>query len=218
MTISLPASKMPLDADDSTTRPHGLLMAAPLALVVTAGLFQLMAALIDRPAALASLPQPIVEVELAKPRDETNPKIRPQQPPPPPPQAAQPPVSRVVAEPGGTPLAWSAEPELPAIDQAFKLATLQQPDQQASPIVRIEPKYPIKAAQDGINGWVRLSFNLTANGEVTDVRVLAAEPGRVFDQEAVRALKKWKYQPKLENGQPVAQSGLTVQLDFKLEQ
>lgn len=218
MTTSLPVSKMPIDSDFSNLRPHGILLAAPLALVVTAGLFQLMAALIDRPAAALSLPEPVLAVELAKPRAETTAKIRPQQPPPPPPQTRQPPASRLVAEPGGVPLTWSADPRMPAIDHEFKLASLQQPDQQASPIVRIEPKYPVKAAQDGINGWVRLSFNLTANGEVTDVHVLAAEPGRVFEQEAVRALKKWKYQPKLENGQPVAQSGLTVQLDFRLEQ
>jgi protein TonB len=91
-------------------------------------------------------------------------------------------------------------------------------DKAATPLVRIEPKYPPAAARDGINGWVQLRFNIAADGRVTDVRVLAAEPRRVFEQEAIRALKNWKYQPKLENGRAVAQSDLEVQLDFRLDQ
>jgi protein TonB len=31
-------------------------------------------------------------------------------------------------------------------------------------------------------------------------------------------LGKWKYKPKIEDGKPMKQFGLTVQLDFKLDQ
>lgn len=91
-------------------------------------------------------------------------------------------------------------------------------DNDARPMVRVAPKYPIVAARDGKEGWVQLSFSITETGGVSDVQVLASEPKRMFDKEAIRALKKWKYKAKLVSGQPVKQENLTIQLEFKLDQ
>ena len=87
----------------------------------------------------------------------------------------------------------------------------------ATPLVRIEPQYPRKAAMQGIQGWVQLSFDITTMGTVENVKVIDAKPKRVFNQAAKRALLKWKYKPKIEGDQPVPQLGERVQLDFKLE-
>lgn len=86
-----------------------------------------------------------------------------------------------------------------------------------TPIVRIEPQYPRKAAMQGIQGWVRLSFDITELGTVSNVKVIDAQPRRIFDMAAKRALLKWKYRPKMEDGKPVPQPGEKVQLEFKLE-
>ena len=86
-----------------------------------------------------------------------------------------------------------------------------------TPIVRIEPQYPRKAAMQGIQGWVILSFDITAMGTVDNVQVLDSSPKRIFDMEAKRALLKWKYKPRIEDGKPIPQPGEKVQLDFKLE-
>ena len=86
------------------------------------------------------------------------------------------------------------------------------------PIVRIEPKSPAQAARDGKEGWVKLSFTINEVGGVEDVDVIDADPKRVFDREAKRALRKWKYKPKVEDGKPMKQPGMKVQLDFKLDQ
>ena len=86
-----------------------------------------------------------------------------------------------------------------------------------TPIIRIEPQYPRRASMQGLEGWVLLSFDITELGTVTNVRVLDSKPQRVFDGAARRALLKWKYRPKLEDGQPVGQTGQKVQLDFNLE-
>ena len=80
------------------------------------------------------------------------------------------------------------------------------------------PKYPTQAARDGKEGWVQLSFTIDELGGVTDVEVIDAEPKRIFDREAKRALRKWKYRPKIIDGKPQKQPGLQVQLDFKLNQ
>jgi len=87
----------------------------------------------------------------------------------------------------------------------------------ATPIVRITPKYPTTAARDGIEGWVQLSFSISPTGEVIDPVVINAEPKRTFDREAIRAIKRWKYRPKVIEGVAQLQTGQTVQLDFKLD-
>ena len=92
-----------------------------------------------------------------------------------------------------------------------------QRDGEATPIVRIEPRYPIQAARDGKEGWVKLSFTINEVGGVEDVEVIEAQPKRIFDREAKRALRKWKYKPKIVEGKPVKQFSMKVQLDFKLE-
>ncbi|MDG1121227.1 MAG: energy transducer TonB, partial [Glaciecola sp.] len=75
----------------------------------------------------------------------------------------------------------------------------------------------VQAARDGKEGWVRLSFTINEVGGVDDVTVTEAEPKRVFDREAKRALRKWKYKPKIVDGKPEKQFGMKVQLDFKLD-
>ena len=94
---------------------------------------------------------------------------------------------------------------------------LTRPTGDASPIVRINPKYPTSAARDGIEGWVQLSFNISPTGEVIDATIVNSEPKRIFDREALRAIKRWKYRPKVIEGVAQLQTGQTVQLDFKLD-
>ncbi|KDC51270.1 energy transducer TonB [Pseudoalteromonas sp. S3431] len=95
--------------------------------------------------------------------------------------------------------------------------TINRPTGDATPIVRINPKYPTTAARDGIEGWVQLSFSISPTGEVIDPVVINAEPKRTFNREAIRAIKRWKYRPKVIEGVAQLQTGQTVQLDFKLD-
>lgn len=87
----------------------------------------------------------------------------------------------------------------------------------ASAIVRIDPKYPPQAARDGIEGWVMLNYTIDPTGSVQDINVIDAEPKRIFDREARRALAKWKYKPTIINGMGVNNRGNTIMLEFKLD-
>ncbi len=90
-------------------------------------------------------------------------------------------------------------------------------DQDIVPIVRVNPQYPPRAADRGIEGWVQVSFTISAAGTVKDPVVVAAEPGTVFNWAALRAIRKWKYSPKIEDGVAVERHDVRVKLHFGLE-
>lgn len=90
-------------------------------------------------------------------------------------------------------------------------------NQQAMPVVRIEPNYPRQAAMKGQEGWVLLQFDITEAGTVDNIEIKESRPTRVFDSEARRALLKWKYKPKVIDGKPTQQKNQSVKLEFKLE-
>ena len=86
------------------------------------------------------------------------------------------------------------------------------------PIVRVNPQYPVRAAERGIQGWVEVQFTISAAGTVKDAVVLNAKPGTIFNRSALRAIRKWKYNPKIEDGEAVERPGVKVRLTFKLNE
>jgi len=90
-------------------------------------------------------------------------------------------------------------------------------DRDIVPLVRVEPQYPMRAKQRGIEGWVELMFTITETGRVTAVVVTASYPGTIFDGAAIKAVSRWKYNPKVENGVAVERSGVRQRLKFELD-
>jgi protein TonB len=68
-------------------------------------------------------------------------------------------------------------------------------------IHRVEPEYPGVAVRGKVSGAVILEATVNESGAVTDVTVLRSI--RVLDQAAIKAVKQWRYQPLVLNGQPV---------------
>lgn len=83
------------------------------------------------------------------------------------------------------------------------------------PLVRIPPKYPMRAAMGRIEGWVKVKFTITETGTVKDATVAESKPPRVFDRAALRAIVKWKFKPKMVDGKAVPQQALQL-LEFRL--
>ena len=77
------------------------------------------------------------------------------------------------------------------------------------------PVYPLAAARNRQEGWVEVEFTVTPDGGVQNAHVTSSQPGRIFDREAIAAVQRAKFQPKLENGQAVA-STLRRRIEFKL--
>ncbi len=90
-------------------------------------------------------------------------------------------------------------------------------DADVIPLVRIEPTYPSRALSRGIEGWVLLEFSITPLGTVEDIIVVDSEPPNLFNSAAQRAVRRWKYKPRVEDGTAVRRTGVQVVLTFKIE-
>jgi len=91
-------------------------------------------------------------------------------------------------------------------------------DRDVIPLVRVNPDYPQRALTRGLEGWVQVQFTITPAGTVKDAIVVSAEPQDVFDDAALKAIARWRYNPKVENGAPVERVGVQTRIVFQLEQ
>ena len=85
------------------------------------------------------------------------------------------------------------------------------------PIVKVALVYPRRAQQRGIEGYVLLEFVVTTSGAVRDPVVVEAKPPGVFDRAAIQAALKFKYRPKVANGERMEVSGVRNLIKFELE-
>ncbi len=111
----------------------------------------------------------------------------------------------------------SAPPtQVASASPAASVATQTSPQNQDFALTRrVNAQYPKDALRSRTEGWVELSFTVSASGDVEGVEVVNANPRRVFDREAVRALGQWKFTPRIENGKPVAAKA-RQRLEFNL--
>ena len=86
-------------------------------------------------------------------------------------------------------------------------------------LVRTEyatPVYPRAALQRNIEGWVTVRFTVGPDGVPSNIEVIDAKPRKTFDRAAVRAVRDWRYEPPVENGQYVWRD-TEVRIQFALE-
>jgi len=88
-------------------------------------------------------------------------------------------------------------------------------DSDVIPLVRQNPVYPPKALSRKIEGYVTARLQITPEGTVDDVEIIEAKPRGVFEREAIRALYRYKFKPKMLDGKPVEQTA-TQTIEFSL--
>ena len=109
----------------------------------------------------------------------------------------------------------------PPSDAGFALSKLTLgagSDQDVMPLVRINPDYPSRALSSGIEGWVLVQFTITATGAVRDPVVVDSEPPKTFDAAALKAVSRWRYNPKVEGGVAVERVGVQTTIRFMIEE
>ncbi len=94
---------------------------------------------------------------------------------------------------------------------------LSASDGEYLPIVKVAPMYPESAASRGIEGYVLLEFTVTETGATADPAVLESQPSGIFDEAAKKAVLKFKYKPRVENGKPVRVEHVRHVITFKLD-
>ncbi len=194
------------------------LIAAFLAIIVTFGLFYLMQALIlGKDMKLGEMGGTMIDFVRLKTDPELETKKRtmpdkkePEEPPPPPDLS----------------MARSNKPSQDIGDMAFAIdvdvevggtnIAIAASDSDVVPIVRVNPQYPLRASERGIEGWVEVEFTISKLGTVKDPMVTNSHPSSIFDRTTLKAIRKWKYNPKIEDGEPVERPGVKVRLKFAL--
>ena len=82
-------------------------------------------------------------------------------------------------------------------------------------ITDVDDKINMRAAERGVEGscWVR--FDVTPDGTPTNIDIFRCDSS-LFERASVRAVERWRYNPKVEDGVPVARRGVETRFDFRL--
>ncbi len=84
------------------------------------------------------------------------------------------------------------------------------------PEFRVPPFYPIKAQQRGTQGFVKLCFDVDAEGRPINIEVVDFLPNDVFNKSATAAVSQWRYPAKTENGVKVVRHGVCAEVIYRL--
>jgi len=84
------------------------------------------------------------------------------------------------------------------------------------PIMTVPPEYPQRMLARGIEGWVIVEFTVDELGRVTEPRVVDAQPGSGFNNAALRAVQRYKYKPRVINGDAVRVTGVRQRIVFNV--
>ena len=93
---------------------------------------------------------------------------------------------------------------------------LQVPVSSLTRINYVAPRYPRSAQRRNVTGSVDIAFLVAPNGTVADIEVLNSTPGKTFDQAAVDAVAKWRFEPVIVSGKAVSRR-TAVRLAFNLQ-
>ena len=150
------------------------------------------------------------DTEVATKRDE---KVERERPPP------TPETPRMAFSAGGVDNnVAQLTPVVDARGAMSRMSMTAGSDRDVIPLVRINPDYPPRALSRGLEGWVQVQFTITPTGTVANAVVVNAEPKNIFDDAALKAIARWRYNPKVEGGTAVERVGVQTIIRFQLEQ
>lgn len=107
-------------------------------------------------------------------------------------------------------------PRLEATGMGDGLDSFNIADADVQPVVRIPPSYPVREAERGIEGSCVLQFDVTTAGSPVNIQVLECDSSG-FARESVRAVERWRYNPRVRDGVPQMYRGLQTRLVFDLD-
>ncbi|GGY14556.1 hypothetical protein GCM10008098_01710 [Rhodanobacter panaciterrae] len=89
------------------------------------------------------------------------------------------------------------------------------PTSDAVLVKAVGARYPTAAMRARQEGWVLVSFTVDANGRTSDVKVVDAQPHRIFDRAALDAVERYQFTAAKKDGVAVP-STKQQRIEFKL--
>ena len=199
-----------------------ILLGAPAAAAITYGLFVGMFALINKPwvqpdqddARKIERITPLEENTEVKRRTRAKPRrLASADKPPPPPKLS---TSKSNIDLPTPSIQGSAPTEL-NIGRMSSLAIdpVAISDRDAQPIRPPVPTYPTRAAERGIEGTCDVRFDVDVRGRPYNVQAECSD--NIFRREAVRAVSRVEFAPKIVRGKAAERRNVVYPLDFQLE-
>jgi periplasmic protein TonB len=194
-----------------------MLVAALFAIPVAFGLFMIMNKLIDRDfenpdiksRKVAEIVRPDEEIEVNVKQEKPEKVEDPEQPPP----ELQPLEFDVDMDVDVVNTAPSA-----SVDISISSSGMSSGDGEYLPIVKVAPIYPRRAQTRGISGYCIVEYVVTKTGSIRDPQAVDCQPSGVFDKASVKASLKFKYKPRVVDGEPIEVAGVQNKFTYELEQ
>ena len=149
--------------------------------------------------------QQIVQTKDRKPK-------KPPEPAEPPPEA--PPPQQDSLDPSADAISIAAVPVMASIEVGG--IGIAASDGDYLPIVKVAPIYPRRAQSRGIEGYVIVEFTVTKTGAVRDP-VIIESTSTLFERAALKAALKFKYKPRVVDGEAIEVAGVRNKITFQLE-
>jgi len=193
-----------------------------LGLIITAALFWFMQYLIetaDRDLNEGASGHLIDFVRLKRDESIQRRQLKPKKPPPPDAPPPQPPTPQLEnLDPNAEKIAISAAPVETDIEMSGGFS-LGVGEGDYLPIVKVAPIYPQRALSRGIEGYCVVQYVVTRNGTIRDPFVVEDQcTSSLFHRASIQAALKFKYKPRVMDGQAVEVPGVQNKFTYEIQE
>ena len=105
-----------------------------------------------------------------------------------------------------------------AIDVSITSSGMASGDGEYLPIVKVAPIYPRRAQTRGISGYCIIEYTVMASGAIRDPVAVDCQPSGVFEKASLKASLKFKYKPRVVDGEAIEVAGVQNKFTYELEQ
>ncbi len=105
-----------------------------------------------------------------------------------------------------------------SVSVAISSSGMSSGDGEYLPIVKVAPIYPRRAQTRGITGYCIVEYTVTKSGSIRDPQPVDCSPSGVFERASVKAAEKFKYKPRVVDGEPIEVAGVQNKFTYELEQ
>ena len=107
-----------------------------------------------------------------------------------------------------------------AVNVSINASGLSSGDGEYLPIVKVAPIYPRRAQTRGITGYCIVTYTVTTTGAIRDPYVeneSDCSPRGIFERASLKAALKFKYKPRVVDGQAIEVAGVQNKFTYELE-